>query len=1051
MWFDADGDGTQDAGEPGLAGVDVVVRWAGPNGFLDDGDDVVRAATTDADGTWSVADLASGVHRVSVDTGTLPPGVSAATADLDGPGTPHVAELVLAGGSARTDADFGARGVGAVGGTVFHDVDGDRVTDPGEGTASVHVTVRWAGANGVLGDGDDAVITVATGVGGSWSVDGLPAGTVRTVVDTADLSAGATSVVDPDGGADFRSDLVLAAAEVVTGHDHGYVVPAPIGGSVFEDHDADGTVDAGDGGVPSIDVVLEHDADGDGGYETPLGSLTTDADGTYTSTPLPPGRYRVSVTVPSGAVATTATVHEVVVASADDAAVPPVGLVTDPARSIGDLVWFDADGDGGVDPGEPGLAGIGVEVRWAGPDRVLCTGDDRVRSTTTGVAGAWVVDELLPGDHEVTVEAAALPAGLDMATADPDGPASAGVAVITVPVGSDRSDVDFGYRGRGSLAGVVFHDIDADRAPGSGEGVASVGVTVTWSGPNGTWGDGDDAVVVAATGSDGSYSIDGLPAGPVHVVVDGLPSGAVSVVDPDGGADFASGHTLTAGEHVTGHDHGFVVPMPLTGLVWEDVDADGIVDPSEEGAPGMTVVRGDLDGDGTFELLVGELVAADDGHYTSGPLLPGRYRVTLVVPEGAVATTPTVRETTVASGVEAVVGDLGIVSVPAVAAGDLVWVDLDGDAQVDPGEPGLPGVDVSVRWAGPDGVLGTDDDRVRSTTTDDVGAWTVDHLVPGEHEVSLDPTTRPAGLDVPTADPDGTASEDTARVLLPAGGRDDVDFGYRGRAAVGGVVFHDVDADDTIDLDEPLDGVTVTVTWSGPNGTFGDGDDAVVEVVTEADGRFGVNGLPAGTVRIEVDGDGLPMDAVVLVDPDDDGDLRTERTLTPGGQAVDLRFGVVVPGSIGRRVWADLDGDGEMDADEPGLAGVRVTLFEDRDGDGEYETERASQVTSADGTYRFSGLLPSDYRVQVDPSTVPVGGSASTPLTVDVRLGASAEFDGGNFGFQAVPPSTTAPPTTRPTRLPDTGSDPGTPVAIGAVLVLAGLVLAGATRRRRPT
>ena len=71
VWNDRNGDGVQDAGEGGLAGVIV---------FIDIDDDGSRDAgepfdTTDVTGAYDITDLAAGSYTVRVDAATLPAGV----------------------------------------------------------------------------------------------------------------------------------------------------------------------------------------------------------------------------------------------------------------------------------------------------------------------------------------------------------------------------------------------------------------------------------------------------------------------------------------------------------------------------------------------------------------------------------------------------------------------------------------------------------------------------------------------------------------------------------------------------------------------------------------------------------------------------------------------------------------------------------------------------------------------------------------------------------------------------------------------------------------
>ena len=97
VWRDVNGDGVQDAGEPGLAGVDVT---------LSDGAAFNVSTTTVADGTYGFVDIPPGAYTVGIDTASLPVGVIP-TYDLDGTGTAHSTALTLAPGDDRSDVDFG--------------------------------------------------------------------------------------------------------------------------------------------------------------------------------------------------------------------------------------------------------------------------------------------------------------------------------------------------------------------------------------------------------------------------------------------------------------------------------------------------------------------------------------------------------------------------------------------------------------------------------------------------------------------------------------------------------------------------------------------------------------------------------------------------------------------------------------------------------------------------------------------------------------------------------------------------------------------------------
>ncbi|MFQ5401212.1 MAG: SdrD B-like domain-containing protein, partial [Anaerolineae bacterium] len=103
VWDDVNGDGVQDAGEPGLAGVEVTAEAD------TDGDGVIDFTVTthtDADGLYLFDNLPAGEYIVSVNPDTLPDGMTQ-TYDLDGIGTPHSATVTLAAGEDNDQVDFG--------------------------------------------------------------------------------------------------------------------------------------------------------------------------------------------------------------------------------------------------------------------------------------------------------------------------------------------------------------------------------------------------------------------------------------------------------------------------------------------------------------------------------------------------------------------------------------------------------------------------------------------------------------------------------------------------------------------------------------------------------------------------------------------------------------------------------------------------------------------------------------------------------------------------------------------------------------------------------
>jgi uncharacterized repeat protein (TIGR01451 family) len=804
-----------------------------------------------------------------------------------------------------------------IGDTVWLDIDGNGTQDPGEpGIPGVDVTVRWAGPNGTFGDGDDATFDRTTDADGKYSTDDstgppprlVPAGDYRVTVDTSTLPDGLTNTGDPDGGNDSTSELTLAENAA--------------------------------------------DLDQDFGYQ-----------GTQT---------------------------------------------------LGDFVWLDLDGDGVQDTGEPGIPDVELSAVWAGFDGDLDTADDVDYGTvTTGPAGGYTFTGLPAGDFRVTVTPGTLPAGLtpsydlDDGTTSPDGVADRTISLSGSPADADPTDVDFGYQGTGSVGDFVWYDTNGDGVQDPGEpGLSQVDVQVTWSGfGDSTFGDGNEVSVTRTTDADGKYLVDGVPAGRVRVTVQAgtLPGDVVPTFDLDGiGTADVAERQVAGGEDALDVDFGYRGDQAIGDFVWLDVDGDGTPDATEPGIQGQRIRVVWAGRDNDLGTAADNVVLADaaqtgaDGIWHVAGVPTGTVRATLV---GAPANTLRVSYdnegakdgvgiATVADGVDNLTYDFGLAGTGSI--GDDVWLDVDEDGAVDPGEPRLPDVDVDVVWGGFDNDLATTGDNVDfgTATTGPQGKYLVENLPVGRYRVTIDPTTLPAGV-AAVYDLDGGDDNTALRTLAPLENATDVDFGYAGTGRIGDFVWWDLNGDGIQDPTEPgLADVTVTLDWAGFDGTFGNADDAQLTKVTDGKGAYLFTGLPAGDYRVSITQADLPAGVRITSDPDGGADSRSALTLAAGASNLAQDFGYVGDSAIGDLVWRDVDRDGDRQDGEPALAGVGVSVrYLGPDGvDGTADDVTVTQVTGdppttrprarggvpvpGDPYYRVTGLAPGRYVVTLDADTV---------------------------------------------------------------------------------
>lgn len=418
----------------------------------------------------------------------------------------------------------------------------------------------------------------------------------------------------------------------------------------------------------------------------------------------------------------------------------------------------------------------------------------------------------------------------------------------------------------------------------------------------------------------------------------------------------------------------------LGDTVFLDANGNGVQDPGEAGIPGVivnlyrdtsmppvkTVVTGDASNPDWAECVRNNTGADEDGLYCFGLNNGDDYTVE-IAPEnfeagGALAgySSTTGGETQLDTLVDdnVLTYDFGYVAYGSI--GDRVWLDEDGDGVQDGGEAGINGVTVSL--------LDGDGNVVATTTTSGDGDYLFEGLLAGDYTVQIDAGTLPPGVQ-PSYDLDGTGTANTASLTLGEGeNRTDVDFGYAYFGSIGDRVWLDTDADGVQDAGElGINGVTVFLI---------DGDGNVIaSAVTSGDGNYSFGSLPAGSYTVSIDSATLPAGVQPSYDLDGTGTPHTaDVTLGVGEDRTDVDFGYYEPGSIGDRVWNDLDADGEQDGGEPGINGVTVRLL---DGDGNVI---ATTVTSGDGNYLFENLPPGTYTVEVDASTLPSGYTGTYDL-----------------------------------------------------------------------
>jgi hypothetical protein len=1012
VWFDSDGMGDQDPGEPGLVEVPVQLIWPGEDGILGGGDDELFLTTTDSFGGYRFENLPPGQYRVDV-LGALPT-ATANTHDEDG-GFDSATVVDLALSLTHDTADFGYQGSASIGDTVWWDMDADGDLDVGEpGIAGVEVTAVFAGVDGIFGNADDLFFTATTDDAGSYLFTDLPEGDYEVAVGSG-VPAGLIQTYDETGPLDEMSIVTnLLSNEIRLGTDFGYNGTGSIGDYVWLDLNSDGIQDGGEPGIPGADVYLIwYGVDGsEGSPDDVTLSTTTDIDGNYAFFGLPAGSYDVvvnSATLPAGVAAThdadgLATPHfsTLALAAGVEERAQDFGYVG--GAEVGDTIWFDRDADGAMSADEYGLGNVAVDLIWAGPDGVFGTADDESFSATTDIDGEYLIGSLPPGQYMTTVDTGTLPSGMAQ-TFDEDGTLDDETS-FTLGDGEAHLSSDFGYAGAGQIGDSVWLDLNADGVIDGGEpGIPGQTIELLWSGPDATLGSADDQLYAAATDTVGVYVFANLPPGNYDVVVTGSITGAaLNTKDEDGDGDSHTTISLGDGENHLSADFGYVGSAQIGDLVWLDLDGDGATDAGEPGLESVevTVTWYGSDGapDGGDDVTLPGYNTDGTGNYLATGLPDGEYgaEVTAGVPAGLVNSADEdgdrdakTNVSGLAAGTSHLTADFGYTGSGSI--GGALWWDLNGDGAPDPGEPGLFDTSVALSWAGFDGVSGTLDDVNVDTASDDTGNYVFEHLAPGDYRILVDETGLPTGV-TQSGDPDAIADGTAALTLGVAENSLNQDFGYRGKGSVGDFVWYDVNNDGIQDPDEPgVPAVTIAITYLGQDGARGGGDDVAFAAETGPDGHYTLPGMPSGFYGAVLAETTLPSGLLAATDLDGADPLSTQFTLGAAENMELVDYAVIGDAAVSGTVWNDRNNNEAMDLAEVGVAGIVITIaWQGPSG----EVTVASE-TDAFGTWEASNLPPGNYIVEIEPSSLPLGMTTTTTTSYSLALtpGTAATVDFG--------------------------------------------------------
>ncbi len=687
--------------------------------------------------------------------------------------------------------------------------------------------------------------------------------------------------------------------------------------------------------------------------------------------------------------------------------------------SIHGFKWMDLNGNHQRDPNEPGLGGVIIYSDRNFNGR-LDEGEPATRTmeddpdTVENEAGLYWLEVLRPGVHivrEIVPEgfAQTFPFLFNLVHLEP---------------GGSVDGIDFGNWPirPGSIHGFKWLDLNGNHERDSNEpGLAGV-IIYSDLNFNGHLDEGEPATRTMEDDPDtsadetGLYWLDDLRPG-VHFVNEVVPDGFGQTFP----FLFYFVH-LESGGSVDGIDFGNwpIRPGSIHGFKWSDLNGNHQRDPDEPGLGGIIIYsdrnfNGQLDSDepATKTMEDDPDTAADEtGLYWLEDLHPGFHFVREVVPDNFKQTFPIHKHLVFLLPGATVDGvDFGNRPLRRASIHGLKWLDLNGNRERDPNEPGLPGVTIYLDRngngrldVGEQSTVTMEDDS--TTEIDEAGRYWLTGLHPGFYILR-------------EVVPDGFIQTFPLNqhflFLLPGAIVEGIDFGNRpfGNSSIHGVKWVDGNGNGERDDNEPgLPGVTIYLDLNG-NGELDDDEPHTVTMEDNPDtsvdeaGHYWLDGIEPGEYRVRE----VVPDGFVQTFPSSGAHGVF---LEPGDIVEDIDFGnrPIGNSSIHGVKWVDGNGNGERETNEPRLPGV--TIYLDLNNNGVLDDDEPHTVTMEDnpdtavdeaGHYWLDGLEPGEYRVR---EVVPDGFVQTFPITSFGLPGAHEVFlepgdvvEGVDFGNRA--------------------------------------------------
>ncbi len=969
VFLDNDHDNTFSDGDVGLEGVVVMI--------FDEFNNFIESTITDENGLYQFK-ISSGSYYLQIELpeGMLPIDANVGSDDVD-------SDLTNSNGPLTTNTffvepetiidniDIGLDRELVIGDRVWEDKNYNGIQDPQE--------VGVSGIEILLVDNNGATVKSTTSdVGGFYQIDGVRVGEYELVFIS---SGGYIPTQQGMGSEDKDSDIDDNGSTGIVDFDlldipfvdldAGFYRYASVGNYVFFDGNENGIQDSLDLGLNNISVTLSTVS----GIE--LQTVISDDAGIYLFDSLTPGQYVISsegteLIKPTFALqGSDSTLDNDLQNNDGDYSTSVFMLMSnesnvdidlgwkDNLAYIGGQVFEDIKYDGQYNVSDSLLADVIVNL--------IHIDGDVIQTQSTDINGEYLFLGIFPGSYYVRFGAAddylytQINIGDDTTDSDVTSSIENGSTdAILVTPGMELLNIDAGVYRNTSIGDYVFIDLNEDGIQNVGDtGLSGMELTLL----------DDQGLQVAVDTSDanGAYLFDNLLPGVYSITLTssdlyletitgaGSPSTDSDLLE-NNGQYFSDVIATCSGQQIDNIDFGFINNYAtLSGQVYEDNKADGIFNEGDTTINNVVVSLYN-----TMDEVVYSTTTDVLGQFIFEDVLAGEYYIGYGLSSAYIYSTNNVSGANgIGSTDEFVLAPGEIVSNQITGAyvlgsiGDYVFLDMDENGIQGPLDTGLGGIELTL--------LRNNGTQISTSISADDGSYNFDGIVPGTYNISLVKsdlylsTLRDIGEDELDSDLiNNTGNYMSPSITICSGqSNNTIDFGFvHNYASISGTIYEDSKADKIFNAPDTLL-VAIPVTLYNSDGQI------TQSIITDNNGNFIFEDILAGDYYIVY---GLGSQYIYSTD-NVTGDFTAGSTSTisllPGEENTSQSTGAYVTATIGNYVFLDLNENGLQDAEDGGIAGISISLF---DMSGEVMD---MSTTGVDGAYTFGNLLPGNYTISL--------------------------------------------------------------------------------------